>query len=65
MNIKNCKYINKVDVDGNKIPDDPICIKTTLEDDKILEVPLDPDNTDYQEYLEWVAEGNTPEPADE
>jgi hypothetical protein len=23
------------------------------------------DNTDYQEYLKWVAAGNTPEPADE
>jgi hypothetical protein len=28
-------------------------------------IPLDPDNTDYQEYLKWVAEGNTPLPADE
>jgi hypothetical protein len=28
-------------------------------------IPFDPDNTDYQKYLEWVAEGNTPEAADE
>ena len=28
-------------------------------------IPMNPDNTDYQVYLKWVAEGNTPLPADE
>ena len=27
-------------------------------------IPFDPDNTDYQAYLKWVAEGNEPLPAD-
>jgi len=27
-------------------------------------IPKDPDNTDYQEYLAWVAAGNTAEAAD-
>jgi len=28
-------------------------------------IPKSEDNTDYQAYLKWLAEGNMPEPADE
>lgn len=29
-----------------------------------LAIPEDPNNRHYQEFLEWVAAGNVPEPAD-
>ena len=28
-------------------------------------IPFDPANTDYQQYLKWLEEGNVPEPAEE
>jgi hypothetical protein len=31
----------------------------------ILSIPVNPDNTDYQAFLLWKAQGNTPTPADE
>jgi hypothetical protein len=47
------------DIDGNI---DTSVIKR-IEDGACI--PIDEANTDYQEYLEWIAEGNEPEPADE
>lgn len=45
----------------NDIAGNPCTVKR-LSDDTFI--PLDPDNKDYQKYLEWVAEGNTPLPAE-
>ena len=39
-----------------------VCVVAKLADN--LFIPFDPANTDYQQYLRWCEEGNTPTPAD-
>ncbi len=41
-----------------------VSIVHKIENGVLMSIPFDPDNTDYQEYLKWVAEGNEPLPAD-
>jgi hypothetical protein len=47
------------------LPDTPMgaatCIKRIADN---AFIPFDPANTDYQKYLEWLAEGNLPILAD-
>ena len=39
--------------------------KTVFDNDSEQHQVIDKDSTDYQAYLAWVSEGNTPLPADE
>ena len=49
---------------GQEVPLQVIKKKITIDGETtILWVPKVNDNRDYQEYLKWVAEGNTPEAA--
>ena len=43
-----------------KLTDNPTIVQR-LSDGAFI--PFDESNTDYQKYLEWLAEGNEPEPA--
>ena len=40
-------------------------VTKTNKDGSGMSIPFAPDNTDYQTYLRWLEEGNTPTPPDE
>ena len=59
MNLENVKTVKYYAIDGKNVS-----IKVIDKNDKCFSVPLDEANTDYQNILAWVADGNTIEEAD-
>lgn len=49
-------YQLEKDLDGN--------VLAIIHTENKVCIPLDPANTDYQQYLLWLQEGNTPLPPD-
>ena len=58
INIKTAQYIR------NEFTNKIITIKIIDTDDVLHFVPIDEANTDYQNILQWVADGNTIQEAD-
>ena len=46
--------------------EEPKAVRKYTSEDKLqwIDIPFNPDNTDYQAYLKWLEEGNTPESAE-
>jgi len=47
---------------NDPLTNQPIQSVKRIEDNAFI--PFDPANTDYQTYLKWLEEGNTPQPSD-
>ena len=45
---------------NDSINDAPVAVKRS----DGWQIPINPDNSDYREYLLWLDKGNTPEPAE-
>jgi hypothetical protein len=59
MNLDNVKTVKYYAIDGKNVS-----IKVIDKNDICFSVPLDEANTDYENILAWVADGNTIEEAD-
>tara|TARA_B100000131_G_C17633608_1_gene417010 strand:- start:45 stop:233 length:189 start_codon:yes stop_codon:yes gene_type:complete len=62
MTISKAKLFKSYKPDGSVLTDNQYVICTIDGVEKF--VPTDNNNKDYQDYLAWVAEGNTPTAAD-
>ena len=51
--------INTVTKNYNSITNEFCSYQVTYDNGKVLSVPLDEANTDYQAIQKWIAEGNT------
>ena len=58
----NYKLIQRISEKDGKVK--IVGVLKMFKDGSDVAIPAVLDNTDYQEYLKWVAAGNTPEPAD-
>jgi hypothetical protein len=59
MNLDNVKTVKYYAIDGKNVS-----IKVIDKNDICFSVPITNENTDYQNILQWVADGNTIAEAD-
>jgi len=59
MNLENVKTVKYYAIDGKNVS-----IQVIDKNDICFSVPITNENTDYQEILQWVADGNTIQEAD-